>query len=274
MAYRKRIIRALLLLFLPLQLIGLERQPWFSDVYEFHFLGGYTYSYYSKVNHAINQLTSTSNDHLLSFGLEFSPDPNWSIDGDLEFVQTPRQHFGFRSIGVQGRYLWKDDIIGDPVSFTTGFNFRFTSPRSLKDVSCPHHANADFQFNFALGKELDYFRFWRYRIWGFGEIGFANAGSPWFEGLFSLEGNYDDLHKWAAFLYGGHGYGRNSFVDINRFRGYGKIRYKFVDVGARYGYRLNVWGSLRFEYVRRVFAKAYPEHVNFFTFSYLLPFSF
>ncbi|MDE3046793.1 MAG: hypothetical protein KGI83_00410 [Verrucomicrobiota bacterium] len=61
---------------------------------------------------------------------------------------------------------------------------------------------------------------------------------------------------------------------IDHFHGYVKIRYKSIDVGVRYGYRLGVYGTLRFAYVRRVLAKSYPQQVNSFIFSYLLPFSF
>ena len=69
-------------------LFALEKQPWFSDVYEFHFLGAYAYSRFRKVQGANPQLTSASNDQLLHFALECSVNPEWSIDGDIEFVDT------------------------------------------------------------------------------------------------------------------------------------------------------------------------------------------
>jgi len=261
-------------LFICFSLSSLEKQPWFGDVYEFHLHTGYTYSFFRKVEGAINQLNKTSNDHLLFSDLEFSMSPYWSIDTDLEFTDTPRQSFSFRSYGLQARYLWFDDIVGDPITLATGANGRFVSPRSLKDVSCPYHGNVDFQVNLSIGKEFDQGGCWRYRLWGFGTIGIANIGSPWVGGRLALEGNFLDKHKWGIFLIGGHGYGRKTSINISSFKGYGKVRYKFVDIACRYGFRLGVWGTLRFEYQRRLLAKLYPEKVNYFTISYLLPFSF
>jgi len=260
--------------FLPLSLFALEMQPWFGDVYEFHLLSGYSYSRYTKVDSAIDQLTSASNDHLLFFDLEFSFSPQWSIDFDLEFTDTPRQSFSYRSSAVQARYLWLDDIIGDVISLATGFSIRNTSSRSLKDVSCPYEGNFDFEANLSFGKEFDTFQFWRYRFWGYGAIGLANRGSPWFRGIASFETNYRDLHKFGAFIIGNHGYGRKDTVNIANFYGYARIREKYLDLAFRYGYRVGVWGTLRLEYKRRVLAKRCPENVNTFMISFLLPFSF
>lgn len=252
---------------------GLEKQPWFSDVYEFHLLTSYTYSDYHKINRETIPNTG-SKDHDFDFSIETSPAPQWSVDGEVSFVDTSRQSFSFRSLALQGRYLWLDDVIGDPLSLATGVSARFTSRRSLRDVSCPYHGSGEFLLHVAFGKEFDPNRYFRYRFWGYGSLGFATSGSPWFSGTASFEGKYFDEHTGALFLEGGHGYGKRTQVDPNDFFGYGRIRYKFLDVGARYGYKIGVMGTFRFEYVRRLLAGAYPEGVNFFTFAYLLPFSF
>ena len=94
------------------------------------------------------------------------------------------------------------------------------------------------------------------------------------QGILSLETNIDDVHKLALFAEGINGYGRHVRVDINRFYGYAKIREKAIDLGLRYGYTIGVWGTLRVEYTRRVLAKSAPQYVNFYSVSYLLPFSF
>ena len=267
-------MKKLLLFFLPIWIFSLEIQPWFGDVYEFHFLGGYAYSRFRKVEGAVDQLTSAFNSNVLFTGLDFSFSPEWSADIDLQLADTTEQSFGFRTVGGQVRYLWMDDIIGDPISLATGANARFVSSNSLRDVSCPYHGNVDVEFNLSLGKEFDAFQFWRYRLWGFGVVGIANRGSPWIRGGAFIEANLDDIHKFAIFLLGSHGYGRQTSININDFFGYAKIRQKSIDIGARYGYRMGVWGTLRFEYIRRVKARLCPENVNNFIISYLVPFSF
>lgn len=258
---------------LPLLSSALEVQPWFGDCLEFHFLGNYTYSFFDKVQNGIPQLTRSFQSNLIYMGLDFSPTPEWSIDTDLQAADTTQMPFNFRSVALQARYLWLDDIIGDRVSLATGGSARFTNTASLHDVSCPSHGHFDFEFNFSIGKEFDFSDSWAWRLWGFGAVGHANIGSPWVRAILAVETNYEDQHKFAFLALGSNGYGRHTTVLVDDFHGYAKIRQKSVDLAVRYGYRLGVWGTLRFEYQRRVLAKSCPSEVNAFLFSYLLPFS-
>lgn len=266
-------MKRVLFLLLPILGASLEMQPWFGDCLEFHFLGSYAYSFFDQVNKGVPQLSSTFQSNVASLGLDFSPTPEWSVDTELQLADTTKQKFNFRSVALQARYLWLDDIVGDRISLATGANARFTNTDSLRDVSCPSHANFDFELNFAFGKEFDVSDYWAWRFWGYGAIGQANQGSLWVRGIFALEANYDDQHKFAFLAEGVNGYGRHTTVFIDDFDGYARIRQKSIDVGARYGYRLGVYGTLRFSYLRRVLAKSCPEQVNQFIFSYLLPFS-
>jgi len=252
----------------------LEVQPWFGDCLEFHFLGSYAYSFFNKVEKGVPQLDHTFQSNVAYLGLDFSPTPEWSIDTDIQLADTTQQDFNFRSIALQGRYLWLDDIIGDRVSLTTGASARFTNTDSLHDVSCSSHANFDFEMNVSLGKEFDVSDCWAWRIWGFGALGHANKGSPWVRAILALEANYDDQHKFAFLAEGSNGYGRHTTVLVDDFDGYAKIRQKSIDLGLRYGYRIGVYGTLRASYMRRVQGKSCPVEVNTFIFSYLLPFSF
>ncbi|MGH2638465.1 MAG: hypothetical protein ACRDF4_04185, partial [Rhabdochlamydiaceae bacterium] len=130
-------LRKLLLLF-PISLLGLDRIPWFCNVWEFTFTPTYTYSRYPDVQHGIPHDQRPSNDHILSFDFSLPPSPQWQIDSEVEFADTPKQSMGLRSVAFQVRYLWLDDLLGDPVSLTTGGVIRGVSRHSLKDVSCPY----------------------------------------------------------------------------------------------------------------------------------------
>ena len=253
--------------------MGLEVQPWFGDVYEFHLLSSYSYSLFDKVQGGRPQLTKPFNEHLVYFGLDFSPSPEWAIDGDIQFADTTQMSFNFRTVALQARYLWLDDIIGDKVSLSTGFNARLTPSYALRDVSCPSRANLDMELNFSMGKEFEATESWLFRVWGFGCVGHANRGSPWVRAIIALETNIDDQHKLALYAEGNNGYGRHTHLSTDHFNGYAKIRTKSIDLGVRYGLRTGVWGTLRFEYARRVLAKAAPAQVNTWIVSYLLPFS-
>lgn len=268
----KRVIAALSAL--PALCSALEMQPWFCDVYEFHFVSSYAYSRFNTVQGARPQLREPFNANVVYLGLEFCPSPEWSIDSDFQVAATSAMPFNFRTMALQGRYLWADDIIGDPVSFATGFSTRVTNSRALRDISCPSYANVDFELNFSLGKEFDANETWRWRLWGFGAVGHGNRGSPWVRGQVMGEMNIYDIHYWSLYAYGTNGYGRHAHLDPFHFFGYARIREKSIDLGVRYGFRTGVWGILRFEYWRRVLAKAYPQNVNTMVISYLLPFSF
>lgn len=251
---------------------ALEVQPWFGDVLEFHFLGSYAYSWFHSVQNSRPHFHQFFQSNVVYGGLDFSPTPVWSIDGDLQFADTSAMSFNFRSAALQARYLWLDDIVGDPISLTTGASVRLTNTRSLKDVSCPSHGNVDFEVNFSLGKELDVSDTWRYRLWAFGAIGHANRGSPWVRAIAAFEMNIADLHKWAIYASGINGYGRHIHIDVDHFFGYARIREKAIDLGVRYGYRMGVWGTLRVDYLYRVLAKSAPQNVNTVMIGWLLPF--
>lgn len=266
-------IKVFFYLLLPLVAFSLEVQPWFGDCLEFHFLGSYTYSFFDKVQNGVPQLTSTFQSNVACIGLDFSPTPEWSVDGEFQLADTTKQRFNFRSFALQARYLWFDDIIGDKMSLATGVNARFSNTDSLRDVGCPYHAHFDFELNIAIGKEFDISECFAWRFWGYGAIGHGTRGSPWVRGIFAVETNFEEKYKLAIFAEGSNGYGRHTTVLINDFDGYAKIRQKSIDIGARYGYRLDVYGTLRFSYLRRVLAKSCPQQVNTFIFSYLLPFS-
>lgn len=262
------------LLVCPFMLFGLEEQPWFGDVYEFHFLGFYDYSRFHSIQNATPPYHQLFQSNLAYLGLDFSPSPVWSIDGDMQIAATTAEPFYFQSIALQARYLWLDDIIGDPITFTTGASGRVITTTALHDVSSMRHGNTDFEVNFSLGKEFDANYWWRFRAWAFGAVGHANRGSPWVRGTVAIEANIEDEHKFALYATGMNGYGGHKHINPYHFNGYAKIREKNIDLCFRYGFRIGVWGTIRFEYQRRLLAKACPQRVNSFVVGYLLPFSF
>ena len=264
------------LLLLPISLCALEVQPWFREEWEFNFDSSFTYSRYRDVQGAHPQLKATSNDHVLAFDLGVATSETWAFDVDIEFADTPRQKMGLRSSAFQLRYQWLDDIPGDPVTLITGASIRGVSGHSLKDVSCPYHYYANYELSFTLGKEwyqqLD--PHWMIRAYLTAAAGIANRGAPWANFLAVLEGHPGPAHRLGLFGMSYLGFGSHIHIDVDHFHGYASIRHRSIDVGATYAYVFEDWGTLRFAYTRRVFARLFPENVNFFTVSYSLPFTF
>ncbi len=262
-----------LLFLMPLSLFGLEIQPWFCNTWEFTFTPSYTYGRFHSVQNGDPQLKKSFNENLLTFDLEVSPSPNWDMDADVEFADTTVQSMALRSGAMQVRYLWLDDVIGDPVSLTTGISARGVASRSLKDISCPYHFHANFEANTSIGKEWDHGFDWHMRLYGFGAIGAANRGYPWVRAFATFEGNIHSTHRLGIFAETYIGFGNQAHVHTNHFNGYADIRHRNIDTGIKYTYVFEIWGHLSFAYTRRVYARSFPENVNFFTVSYMLPFS-
>jgi hypothetical protein len=258
---------------LPISLSALEIDPWFCNLWEFTFTPSYTYGRFHHVQNGHPQIKNVFNENLLNLALAVPPSLNWEVDGEVEFADTTRQSMGLRSGAAQVRYLWLDDVLGDAVSLTTGVSARGVSSHSLKDISCPYHSYANFEINTSIGREWDRGFDWRIRLYGFGAIGQGNVGYPWARAFATLEGNIQSTHRLGIFTEGYFGFGPHSRVSTNHFHGYADIRHQNIDLGVQYTYVFEIWGRLFFAYTRRLYAKSFPENVNFFTVSYMLPFS-
>ncbi len=257
----------------PVIVSSLETRPWFDSVCEFSFATEYTYSRYHHVQDASVQLTHPSNDQLLRLNLGFTPSEIWDIQAEIEFVDTPRQRFSYRSAAIQARILWFNDIVGDPVSWTTGLNIREVSDKSLSDVSCPYHAMVDFELTTAIGKEWSKGPDWTSRTWGNIGLGTANEGSPWLRGLWVFQKNWSNRHRAIVFAHGYFGFGTKQRVNVDHFNGWAKFHHQSIDLGLGYQYHFDLWGDITLSYARRIYAHSFPEHVNFFTIAYEVPFS-
>lgn len=257
---------------IPSMIFALEEKPWFGNFLQFDFRSSYAYSFFPKVNDALVQLEHTFHNHVFNFGLMLTAPETWNWEVELEISDSTQVSWGYRSFAVQGRKLWLDDVCGDPVSLATGLVYRNVPGRMLHDVSTPYHAKANFEFNIALGKEWSDGPYWYFRVYGFGAVGQATKGSPWLRGDLFFWGNYCNCHQWYLYGRSYFGLGHRKVVDIDDFNGWADFAHQSIDLGIGYRYIMGIYGSLRFDYLRRVYAKSYPEQVNFFVVTYQLPF--
>lgn len=270
----KRSALFLISLLVNSSLQALTTKPWLGNLYEFEWQTDFTYSRYRRVEGAAVQLRSASNDKDLLFDLSFTPFTTFDVQVEVEFADTPRQALGLRSTALQVRYQWLDDISGDPLSLTTGFNLRGVSRHSLKDVSCPYASDVNFELSLSMGKEWSNQGMWTMRTWGLTTIGIANHGFPWTRELFIWQFNWQNAHRLSLFTVGDFGFGNRQHVNVRHFDGWGKFQHQSIDIGIAYGYTISVYGILTAAYTHRLFAHNFPQSVNFFTIAYRVPFSF
>ncbi|MGC2595405.1 MAG: hypothetical protein WA347_03915 [Rhabdochlamydiaceae bacterium] len=261
------------LLLLSCPAFALETIPWLGDQYAFDFQSAFTYSRYHKVEGASKQLKSPSNDYDLFLDVGFTALPTLDMRTEIEFAATPRQSWNWRSVAIQARYQWLDDISGDPISLTTGINVRGVPHHSLRDVSCPYASYANFELTLSVGKEWSKEGMWTMRTYGLVSVGQANRGFPWTQELAVWQLNWQDTHELSLFAVGDFGFGGKQHVDVRHFDGWAKFQHQSIDLGVAYGYQFTFYGTLTASYAYRIFAHNFPERVNFFTLAYSIPFS-
>ncbi|MBI3236248.1 MAG: FAD-dependent oxidoreductase [Chlamydiales bacterium] len=254
-------------------LFSLEKKPWIGNPWEFTFASSYVYSHFRHVQNASVQPSTPSNDHLLRFDLSFPFSEGADLQAEVEFADTPRQNFGYRSSALQGRIRWYNDIAGDFLSWTTALHIRQVAGVSLKDISCPYQANFNIGLSSSIGKEWSRGPHWSTRMWGDIDVGIGNRGSPWASFITCFEKNWKNRHRLIGFLEGYFGLGSDQHVDVDHFYGWGKFSHRSLDLGAGYQYHFDLWGDITLSYARRIYAHTFPENVNFFLISYQIPFS-
>jgi len=262
-----------LFLLVPVLASALEEKPWLGTVYEFTLDTGYSYNRFTRVEGATFQPHHPFNDHLLFFDLGFTIADSFDLQVEGEFVNTPVQSFSWRSFATQGRYRLLDDITGDFASVVLGLNLRFVSERSLRDVSAPYASRLDLELFGSIGKEWSKEGKWTSRSFVYTALGQGTNGLPWVRADIVYEHNWADRQRIDIFGLSNWGFGGKHRVDLEEFNGWGRYHHQAIDLGIGYSYVFDYWGKLRFSYAHRIYAKVFPEHVNFFMLSYHLPFS-
>lgn len=255
---------------LPLSCFSLATKPWLSDLFEADLVSGYTYRHYANVQGAIKPIVS--NDQILSLGLGATLSTYFDAELELEVANTTHQSWGMRSGAIQMRYLWLDDVIGDPISFLTGFSLRDVSKRNLRDVSCPYAARINSELFSAVGKEFSDGVNWTTRIYAWLAVGIANQGSCWMRQEICYEKNWRNHHHIKLFLQGDFGFGDLRQVVVDHFNGWAKYHHQSIDLGIYYRYQLDYYGTFSISYAYRVFARTFPERVHCLTLLYCFPF--
>ena len=258
-------------IFLPLSCFSLTTKPWLADLFEADLTPGYTYRHYPNVQGATKPFAS--NDQILSLELGAALSTRFDLELELEVAHTTQQSWGMRSGAMQVRYLWLDDVAGDPVSFITGLSLRDVSKRNLRDVSCPYAARINGELFSAIGKEFSDVFNWNTRIYAWVAVGIANLGAWWTRQEISYENNWCNRYNLKLFLQGDFGFGNLRQVVVDHFDGWGKYHHQSVDLGICCRCQLDYYGTFSIRYAYRVFARTFPERVHCLTLLYCFPFS-
>lgn len=198
-------------------------------------------------------------------------DPAWCLEAEILQAGTHEHDWGFDCGRITGRHLFMNDINGDyPVSLSFGISVTGVSKNALYDFNIMHHGYAEYETHLAVGKEFICGEFWTSRVWAVSGIGIANRGSPWMFARVEYERNQCNLIQYGVFLNGLYGFGNHQLNPFD-FQGYGSVRHRAWEIGARLAYEIEWVGNVSIEYNWRFFARNTLANCHTFTASVMLP---
>lgn len=239
-----------------------EYEPWLGNFYEFELRSSLKYQGYAWLASGLHHTKYTSNDVFLNLNLSNAiPDPSMSGEFEVIEARTRRQRGEIDQLKLTGRYLWQDDIAGDPYSLITGLSYIQAFKNSLRDVSSFHHGLYSAEFFVSIGQESADECLWGSRWWGIFAIGIAEQGSPWLRFRLNYDKRWYEKHDLSLFLHSLWGLG-GKHLHLGDFHGYGPIKHQSIDLGLRYTYVLEYYGNASLEYSYRIYASNFPAYVH------------
>lgn len=240
---------------------GTETQPWLGNIYEFEFRPSLMYQGYQKISSGSHSKKYSSSDLFLNASLSNAL-PSFGFEIEVLGARTRRQKADVDSVKMTGRYVWQDDIAGDPISLVTGLSYIQAFHASLKDISSFHHGFSDAELFISIGREHALESHWTSRWWGVLGIGSAaDRGSPWFRFDMAYEKCTCEKHAFRVLCNTLWGTGHQR-LRLHHFDGYGPVQHQSIDLGLRYTYLLDCFGSASLEYSYRIHARNFPEYTH------------
>jgi hypothetical protein len=248
-----------------------EFQPWVGNYFEFEWRNTLLYQTYPVINSNSQRVKYSSSDFFFTTSLSNALKPEFSIELEAALAYTRHQKGNIDNFRLTGRYMWLDDLLGDRISLTTGVKLTQSFLNSLHDISSFHHGRAEAEFFISLGQEESLETKWGSRWWVVGGIGVANRGSAWLHAQSTYEFRLLPKHEVRLFGEGLLGLGHKQ-LPIHHFHGYGPIQHRSLDLGIRYTYLIDFFGSASFEYSNRVYARNFPAQAHRFLLNLLYTF--
>ena len=256
-----RLLFACFALFHIMQGEATQTKPWLGNPYEFEFRPSLHYQHYSRLSSGSHAKKYSSDDAFLNLSLSNAL-PSLGLEMEALGARTRRQKGNLDQLKITGRYVWLDDVAGDPISFVSGLSFTRAFQHSLKDVSSFHHGISEAEVFLSIGRETTFETTWSSRWWGMFAIGAAaHRGSPWFRGDLAYEKLFCDKHALRFLLNTLWGTGGQR-LHLHHFHGYGPVQHQCIDLGVRYTYLMEFFGSASLEYTYRIHARNFPEFTH------------
>lgn len=249
---------------------GTEYLPWAGNLFEFEWRNSCLYQHYSRIAVDEQLKKHTGDDLFVDSSLSLAL-PSLALEIEAIVAGTRAQHGNVDCIKATGRYILTDDVAGDFLGTAVGLSLTKAFWPALKDLASFHHGLGEAELFFSLGKETARGVDWVSRWFGTGGIGVAERGSPWLHFDFEYSSKFKERHELTVFCDSLWGTGTKT-LKPSRFRGYGSIDHRSVDLGIRYFYLIEFVGSVGCEYSYRVYAFNFPACAHRLTLQFLYTF--
>jgi hypothetical protein len=250
-----------------------ERKPWYGPELVPQGILDVAVQAFNDVDTKFGSKRYASCDLFVDMGLLLSRTENTSYELELLFADTRHRTFGLDSVKLTGAYLWLDDVIGDPISLSTGVTATSVFKQARHDLAVFHHGGIEGEIFASVGREAVCSNFWTWRWWGVAGVGLGDIGSPWVRGDFHCEWNWWNCDRLDVFLETLWGLGGRDVHSVHHFHGYGPIEHHSVDVGGAYTRVFDYGIELKMQYSFRAYAKNCPENASIVLVHLLYPFS-
>ncbi len=256
---------------LPILGWTVEYRPWIGNYLEFEWNSTLRFQAFQDLAAGSHRFPYASDDFFLTTSLALAAKPDFSLDVEATAARTRRQSGSIDQIRLNGRIVWLDDIVGDPVTLTTGAGFIQAFDWSLKDKSSFHHGRSEAEIFLSVGKEWAQGDQWISRAWAMAALGSAARGSPWMRYDMAYAQRIKQCHEFEFFVHTLWGLGSKQ-LHRSHFHGYGAIDHQSIDLGCRYTYLIQFFGSASIEYAKRVYARNFPVQAHQISLSLLYTF--
>ncbi len=242
-------------------LIAIEYDPWYGSLYEVHVHGAFSADIYDSIAVKDGSFHRSSCDTFYELGVSGVPEENYAVELDFIGGKAKGKTIGWNAILLTGRKKWFNDILGDPVSFSTGITVSQVFKPGLRNLSAYYHGGIQGEVHLSFGKEKSISEFWVSRFFCMLGCGVADIGYPWLRSQTVWSHNWWNNHQFQLFLNGLWGFGPKS-LHPGHFRGYGNIHHQSIDLGLSYRYLFDIGLNVELSYSYRCFAKNCPQNVN------------
>lgn len=228
------------------------------------------YQNYSSISTRDHTKHQSANDLFLFSRLSTSV-LDFGLELEAVGALTRKQQGTIDHLDMTFKYVWWDDVAGDPFSLTTGISLIQAFQWSVRDISSFHHGKAESEIFISVGKETACMETWIRRWSSTVVLGLADTGSPWLRFNWEYAFKFACEQEWKLFCCSLFGLG-NRQLNINHFQGYGAVRHQSVDLGFCYTYLLDCVGKINFQYSHRLYSKNFPASANLFWIEFLYDF--